>query len=144
MLNDSGAGRCIESRRALLAQGVPEAVLDAHTGTASETVSFDTCGGEQISNEAVGFASDALGNSREFFILPDAPLAACMGQTVIGKGQPFIWNPPDLPYHVTDASKLHISCPEKFRRYAHKVENNVPIFRERVTISAPAAAPIAV
>ena len=54
-----------------------------------------------------------------------------MGQTV-ANGQPFIWMPGQLPYHVTDASKIKIYCPHRYRRVADRVQDNVPYFKEKM------------
>ena len=40
-----------------------------------------------------------------------------------------------MPFLVTDPSKLQVICPESARRYADRVDNNVPIFKERITIA---------
>ena len=45
-----------------------------------------------------------------------------------------MWIPDSLPFHVTDASKLQIICPLKYRVYADRVEEYVPIFKERVKL----------
>ena len=47
----------------------------------------------------------------------------------------FIWIPGLLPFHVTNISKFKISCPQKFRKYASRVEETIPIFEEEFTIS---------
>ena len=34
------------------------------------------------------------------------------------KAQPLVWIPGQLPFHVTDPSRIHIDCPLKHRMYA--------------------------
>ena len=63
----------------------------------------------------------------------ESPIAISMGTTVMQQNMPFVWKHPDKPYHVTDAKKLRITCPMKYRRYCDRVENNVPVFRDAVT-----------
>ena len=63
-------------------------------------------------------------------------MAVSMGDTVINRDMPFIWEGGKLPWHCTNHSKLKITCPEKFRIYANRVDQNVPIWRENVTIGA--------
>jgi len=91
---------------------------------------FECGGGDVPSDKSLSMSSHVLGQT-ETFILPKAPLAMCMGKIVEG-GKPYIWIPGSLPFHVTDLSKLKIICPLKFRLYANRVEENVPIFREKV------------
>ena len=59
-------------------------------------------------------------------------MAVSMGDTVINRNMPFVWEGGKLPWHCTNRSKLRITCPEKFRIYADRVEQNVPIWREDV------------
>ena len=39
-----------------------------------------------------------------------------------------MWVPGQEPFHVTNPSKLQISCPMKYRIYASSVDKNVPYF----------------
>ena len=47
-------------------------------------------------------------------------------------GKAFVWIPGSLPFFVSDASKLRITCPEEFKHYAVRVEEHVPIFESKV------------
>ena len=58
-----------------------------------------------------------------------------MGDIVQKHKMAFIWIPGLLPFHITNISNLKMSCPQKFRKYASRVEENVPIFEEEFTIS---------
>ena len=39
------------------------------------------------------------------------------------------------PFHVTNQNKLKVHCPEKYRIYAKRVEDNIPIFQSKMFIS---------
>jgi hypothetical protein len=43
-----------------------------------------------------------------------------------------VWVDGGLPFHVTDASKLQVICPLKYRMYADRIQENVPIFKEDI------------
>jgi hypothetical protein len=49
--------------------------------------------------------------------------------------RPYIWLPGQKPFYVLDASKLTIKCEESNKMYAHKVVENVPHFKELVTLT---------
>ena len=73
-----------------------------------------------------------------------SPSAVALGQTVEELDRPFIWQPGQKPYHVMDASRLKVSGPLRYRLYADRVENNVPISKEKFTMhpfNSTAAAP---
>ena len=55
---------------------------------------------------------------------------------IVASGMPHIWITNELPYHVTDRSKLQVICPLKYRIYADRVDDHVPIFKENVRFSA--------
>ena len=132
-IDDSGAGRHIGSEDALVEQGFARSDVRAATNKASASIIFDTGGGAKTCDRSIGITSPGLGH-QEMYMLKESPIAISMGSTVIDQGFPFIWNHPDLPYHCTDPSKLTITCPTKCRRYAHRVDNYVPIFREQVDV----------
>ena len=48
--------------------------------------------------------------------------------------KPYIHVNGSLPWYCTDASKLRVICPLKYRQYADRIEENVPIFRETVRL----------
>ena len=131
-INDSGAGRNIASLRALKEQGIPNRFLDNIKQPASQCVQFDTGGGLKTCDTSIGIGSLLLGKSSELYCLSDCPTAMCQGMIVNTRRMPYIWQPGCLPWHCTDISKLKIFCPEKFRFYADRVEDNVPIFKELV------------
>ena len=88
----------------------------------------------QVADKSFGLSSPALGTA-EAYLLEDCPVAISMGKTVMGRNMPFIWVHPDLPYHCTGPSQLKITCPRKHRRYADRVEENTPIWKETVKLS---------
>ena len=55
-----------------------------------------------------------------------------MGQVVETKRRPHVWIPGQLPFYVSDESKLKIICPMRYRLYADKVEHYVPYRTEEV------------
>ena len=59
-----------------------------------------------------------------------------MGDIVKKQKMAFNWIPGLLPFHMTNLSRLKISVPQKYRKYALRVEDNVPIFEEVFTISS--------
>ena len=58
-----------------------------------------------------------------------------MGEIVKRLQMPFIWIPGQMPYHVTNKDKLQVTCPLKYKFYAHKVEANCPVFRTLVNVT---------
>ena len=57
-----------------------------------------------------------------------------MGAIVEEHRRPFLWIPGQLPFFVTDPSRLSIQCATKFRLYADRLDSNVPIFKDTLTI----------
>ena len=132
-VDDTGAGRTICSEDALTEQGVPKDLIRAYTGKASTPMVFTTGGGEVSAAKSIVLSGGTPGLT-EAYNLPGSPYAVCCGEIVNHKRQPFIWITGHLPFHVTDYTKLKVTCPMKYRRYAHHLDNNVPIFRERITV----------
>ena len=66
-----------------------------------------------------------------------SPTAWCLGEVVETYRRPFLWLLDLLPFLVTDATKLRVTCPPKYRIYADRVEHNVPYFKEELTIIRP-------
>ena len=126
VIGDTGAGRCLGSVDAFCKQGVPKDVIKSNMRDPSESLIFDTGGGEQKGVKTVAIQSKELG-STNFYLLKDCPLALSIGLQIAMR-RAFIWCPDTLPYIVKDPSKLRIWCPEDNRIYASKVEHHVPIF----------------
>ena len=79
-IDDSGAGRTILSQRALAEQGVPGHQVQQYTGKASQTITFDTGGGEKTSDRSIGMTGGLL-QGTEAYILEDSPIAVSIGTT---------------------------------------------------------------
>eukprot|EP00973_Karenia_brevis_P008175 1106547-Karenia_brevis.AAC.1 len=62
------------------------------------------------------------------------PICVPQGGIVEQNKMPFIRVHGMFPFHVTDPTKLRVYCPEKYRMYAKRDEDNVPIFSEMVTV----------
>ena len=67
-------------------------------------------------------------------MLKDSPAAMSTGQVVNQQRRPHVWLPGSLPFYVTDPSRLKVICPLRYRLYADRIEENVPIFRETVRL----------
>ena len=133
-IQDSGAGRPILSVESLTKQNIPKSIVSKFIEPSSEPITFECGGGDIPSNTSIMLTSP-LQNKVEAHVLPDSPLAMSMGMTV-NDGKPFIWCTGELPWHCTNRSKLKITCPLKFRHYADRVDEFVPIFKEQFTLGA--------
>ena len=116
-------------------QGVTQALCDQLVGPASVPMTFECGGGDVYADKSLNLTSPILGTT-EAYALDKAPLAISMGGIVEQRQSPFLWIPGQLPFHVTDASKLKVICPLRYRVYADRVEERVPIFKEKVTLSS--------
>jgi len=128
---DSGAGKDIASLKEFGRQGIKSSEVAPFVGKASSETTFYTGGGVKVCNQSIGVQSDMLG-SHEINMLQDSPCALSMGNHV-GRGHTFVW--PDTepkPFFVTHPKKCTIICPYKYRNYADRVENGVPIWRDKV------------
>ena len=76
-----------------------------------------------------------LFGQREAYYLKDAPFCVPQGIIVEEQFMPYVYIPGLLPFHVTDCSKLKVTCPEKYRKYADRVDDYIPIFKENLRIS---------
>ena len=88
---------------------------------------FETGNGMAKAILSLAITSQLFGRT-EAYQLEDAPLCMPMGDIVQKEKMVFIWIPGFVPFHVTNISKLKISVPQKYRKYASRVEDNVPIF----------------
>ena len=132
---DSGAGRSITSKEALISQGVPKALCDRVIGPSSTPMTFETGGGNIYSNKSLQMTAPIMGQ-KETYILPNTDCLALAAGEVVADGKPQVWLTGQKPFHVTDPSKLTIICPLKYRLYADRVEENVPIYKEKVTLGS--------
>ena len=102
----------------------------------SELVTFETCNGNVMIDEAIVLRSPLVGPYKQAYLLEDSPLALSLGESVTQDGRGFIWLPGTLPYIITDASHVRVACPAKFRIYADRIEENIPIFKDTVRLGA--------
>ena len=136
IINDSGAGKPIGSANALRAQGVPSALLSRAIGPASASLTFETGDGDVNASDSLALRNRFMsGMYSETYMLDQCPLAMSMGEIVNENSMPFIWIPGELPYHVSDKSKVRVLCKERHKLRAHRVQDNVPIFRETMRIT---------
>eukprot|EP00973_Karenia_brevis_P009228 1251546-Karenia_brevis.AAC.1 len=71
---------------------------------------------------------------REAYHMEDSPFCVPSGM-VVADGMSRMWITGLKPFYVTDNSKLKVICPEKYRRYATRVEDNIPIFTETLQVT---------
>eukprot|EP00973_Karenia_brevis_P072021 10006269-Karenia_brevis.AAC.1 len=71
---------------------------------------------------------------REAYHMEDSPFCVPSGMVVADR-MSRVWITGLKPFYVTDNSKLTVICPEKYRRYATRVEDNIPIFTETLKIT---------
>ena len=95
---------------------------------------FDTGGGEVTADLSLLCASNLFGQ-REAYYLKDAPFCVPQGIIVEEQFMPYEYIPGLLPFHVTDCSALKVICPEKYRKYADRDDEYIPIFKENLRIS---------
>ena len=132
-LGDTGAGRTIGC--------VKQVPLDC-VGDASKPVSFSTGGGRRTGGLSCKVTGEFTGET-ECYLLEQSPWALSIGEQV-KNGKAFIWTPSDdangelpKPFMVSQENvhMLKVKIPERFRRYADEVRENVPLFREKVSVS---------
>ena len=133
-INDSGAGKPVYSDRALKEIGINPTLWKEFLTQSRNPMLFETGNGQIKAGLSLAITSQLLGRT-EGYHLDDAPLCMPMGEIVQRQKMAFIWIPGLLPFHVTNLKKLKITVPQKFRKYALRVEGNVPIFEEEFTIS---------
>ena len=75
------------------------------------------------------------------YFLESCPVVRSTGLDM-ESGKAFVWIPWSLPFFVSDASKLRITCPEELKHYAVRVEEHVPIFENKVRFSRGLAATV--
>ena len=132
-LGDTGAGRTIGC--------VKQVPLDC-IGDASNPVSFSTGGGRRSGGISCKVTGEFTGET-ECYLLEQSPWALSIGEQV-RNGKAFIWTPSEdvdgelpKPFMVSQehVHMLDVKIPERYRRYADEVRENVPLFREKVCVS---------
>ena len=130
-IGDSGAGRLIWSDEAFEEQGIPRSFYKKFLGPASDALSFDTGNGPVPANETLMLSSPGLGK-QEAYRLRFSPAAGSMGCTVEDADQPLFWTKGVKPFFCSDKTKMKVFCTESYKIYAHRVDNYVPYWREKV------------
>ena len=129
-LLDTGAGRNLISFKSM-----PQEFKE-HVADAPEKVQFATGGGIRPSAKALNLQGELSGKNT-FYALKDCPHALSVGIQVEQHKRPFVWVPGQLPYLIkADRIKdmvLHV--PESAKIYASRVDENVPILSEAVTVT---------
>ena len=125
---DTGAGRHLISREALINQGASGLDFDRNTRVAGESLRFHTGGGTRNSSDAIGLRDDIFGTSNHF-ILDGCPFVRSVGVDVQQNGFGFVWLPGQLPFYIKDPSNCKIESPESNKIYASRVAENVPFFK---------------
>ena len=76
-------------------------------------------------------------------MVEDCPIVRSVSLDVESDGKAFVWLPGQLPYFAKNASDIKVVCSEENKLYAHRVEENVPIFRSTVQYSQGMAVRVA-
>ena len=140
-LGDTGAGRNMGSEAALIAQGIPQDLVQSAVRESSQPIIFETGGGNIDADNTICLKSlrGKVGMDNTY-MLPESPLALSVGTQVLEKNKPFVWLPSEgKPFFADKEENLKVTCASKNRTYAKRIEENVPIF-EILTRIAPGAA----
>ena len=136
---DTGAGRHLISREALINQGADGLDFDRNTRVAGESLRFHTGGGTRNSSNSIGLRDDIFGTSNHF-ILDNCPFVRSVGVDVQQNGFGFVWMPGQLPFYIKDPSNCKIETPDSNKIYASRVAENVPFFKSNFQFIPGAAA----
>ena len=131
---DSGAGRSLGSVSSLEAGGIPSGLIKDNTTTTEFPIDFATGGGARRGDQTIGYEGDVFGHTNAYLLPKGCPLVRSLGEIVNQQNRPFIWLPGELPFFVNSVDLLQIACSHEDRIVAHRVEENVPIFRENIKI----------
>ena len=139
---DTCAGRHLASSKALGSQGIPSSMYNSCIGTSSDPIAFATGGGTKYGNDTLNLHMNGWGVAN-CYMLEDCPIVRSVGLDVESDGKAFIWLPGQLPYFAKNASDIKVVCSEENKLYAHRIEENVPIFRSTVQFTQGMAAHVA-
>ena len=112
----------------MIAEGIPKAQIEKFKVKLEKGKTMVTGNGEVPCTHAIPISGPLIGRMM-VYLLKDAPFCISMGQTVQDGRRPFIWIPGQLPFHVTDPSKLEVLCPMKYRMYADHMDRNNPMLK---------------
>ena len=135
-LNDSGASRFLMSEEELVKQGVPIKFIKSVTGKLDKKLEFATAKGEVTQGSGTLVTCAPFG-TLEAYMLKNAPIAAPQALITDIYGKPYVHLPHEKPFYVMDPSRIRIMCPEKFRYYADRIEDNCPMFKMDLTFQHP-------
>jgi hypothetical protein len=136
-LGDTGAGRNMGGLNTLPTH------LHKLVQASRNPVAFSTGGGPQAGKQSVN-TTGSLSGTCETFIVANSPCALSMGIQVNQRKNALIWLPNTssedaeaLPFIVKreHLNKLKLRIPNKFRNYATRLDENVPIWREKVKVT---------
>ena len=131
---DSGAGRSLGSVSSLEADGIPSGLIKDNTTITEFPIDFATGGGARRGDQTIGYEGDVFGHTNAYLLPKGCPLVRSLGEIVNQQDRPFIWLPGELPFFATSSDLLQIACSHDNRIVAHRIEENVPIFRENIKI----------
>ena len=114
-------------------QGIPKHVVKQHMCLSKEPIAFDTGGGSQDGDKTIMVTSD-LGGASNSYMLDDCRVVSSMGKTVREQRLCHIWTPDGLPFYI-DVTKVQIIFDESDTIRAHRLEHNLPVYREEVTFA---------
>ena len=103
-------------------------------------MSFYTGGGDnKKASLALTHSSDTWGVCEQH-LLDNCPDVRSSGLLVESLQRPRIHWPGQLPYYIRDISQAQVVCTEDNKIYADRVEENVPIFKDIITLTPDVAA----
>ena len=140
-LDDTGAGRHLSSIKHYQKHfGIDADIIKEAAHEPSQALSFYTGGGDNKSAAlALTSYSDTWGVCEQH-LLADCPDVRSSGLLVEDLQRPRIHWPGELPYYIRDMSKAKVICEESNKIYADRVDENVPVFVDEITISPSTAA----
>mgnify|MGYP003317440219 CR=1 FL=1 len=120
----------------LIEQGVPASLIKDVTGKLGKKLEFGIAHGDVTQNQGVLISCAPFG-TLEAYMLKNAPIAAPQALTTDYYGKPYIHLPNELPFYVTEANRVRVICPEKFRYVADRIEDNCPMFKACLLYTSP-------
>ena len=130
---DSGAGEDLASEKAMLAQGIPKHIIDQYVKKSAYPCNFDTGGGVQPADETINVS--AAGYDSTTYMLKRCPWVFAQAKRTELQCMPYIHLPGQLPFFVTDQSKLKVEVDEAAKWTAVELHHYTPEFEEEVTLS---------
>ena len=123
---DTAAGRHLGSHQALLEQGFSSSAFQSCLRATDNPVTFSAGSGPQHGVQTLSLNCNNMPEANHYFLEP-CPIFQSTSLDV-ESGKVFVWIPGSLPFFVSDASQLRITCPEELEHYAVRLDEHVPIF----------------